>query len=68
LPAAGPEELSAYRITGATCNKSSSAHLQKIKDKLKDFNSHRERQLSGISFMKVGASNNASMVQYKTGN
>jgi hypothetical protein len=43
VPAAGPEELSANGSTGVTCNKTSSTHIQTIKNNLKDFNSHRER-------------------------
>jgi hypothetical protein len=33
-----------YEGTGVTCEKASSAHIKKMKNKLKDFNSHRERQ------------------------
>jgi hypothetical protein len=37
LPAEGPEELSAYGVTGVTCNKASSARIQKIKKQTHGF-------------------------------
>jgi hypothetical protein len=37
LPAAGPEELSAYEVIGVTCNKTSSVHIQKIKTRAQGF-------------------------------
>jgi hypothetical protein len=42
------KELSARGIVEATCKKSLGAHIQKIKDRITDFNSHREHQIKGI--------------------